>query len=303
MQNMQKKFLAMGIVLIILFAGIIFLETGVVSTGLGREKPKVIITLGQDLTDEQKQKVMKIFEKWNHGKDARVITVSNAEERKYLEGKVDDRLIGSRAISSTYLELLSGTSGIEVKTENITSITPFMYANALTTAGVEDARVIVAAPFEVSGTAALTGIIKAFETIKDEKLDNTAKETAYEELTETYKLSNKYGQKNTENMFYDIKRRVIEKNAATEEEIRPIIIEISNHYSIDLTQEEIERIISLMKKYQNIKLDTGKIDEQLKNTARNLAEVQGAFNNAVRIINQIFDFFRNMVVELQNMLS
>lgn len=303
MQNMQKKFLAMGIVLIILLAGVIFFKTGVVSTGLGREKPKVVITLGQDLTDDQKQKVMKTFEKWNKGKDARFITVSNAEERKYLEGKVDDKLIGSKAISSTYLELLSGTSGIEVKTENITSITPFMYANALTTAGVEDARVIVAAPFEVSGTAALTGIIKAFETVSNEKLDNTAKETAYEELAETYKFSNKYGQKNTENMFFDIKRHVIEKKAGTPEEIKPIIIEISNHYSIDLTEEEIERIIVLMQKYQNIKLDTGKIDEQLKNATRNLAEVQGAYHNTVNILNEIINFFRSIVVQLQNIFS
>ncbi|NLB88722.1 MAG: DUF1002 domain-containing protein [Syntrophomonadaceae bacterium] len=300
---MQKKLLAMGIVLIILLAGIITFKTGAISTALPLEKPKAIITLGEDLTDEQKEKVMKVFEKWSKGKDVHFITVTNEEERKYLQGKVDDKLIGSRAISSTYLELLSGTSGIEVRTENINAITPFMYANALTTAGVEDARVIVAAPFEVSGTAALTGIIKAFETVSNEKLDNTAKETAYEELTETYKLSNKYGQKNTQHMFYEIKRQVIEKEAVTDEEIKPIIIEISNHYSIDLTEEEVDRIIALMKKYQHIKLDTGKIDEQLQNVTRNLAEVQGAVNNAANIINQIINFFKNMIVSLQNMFS
>src|SRR5690606_15501204 len=125
----------------------------------------------------------------------------------------------------------------------------------------------------------LTGIIKAFETVSIEKLDTTAKETAYEELAETYKLSSKYGQKNTQHMIYEIKRRVIEKEAVSEEEIRPIIIEISNHYSIDLTEEEIDRIIQLMKKYRHIKMDTGKIDEQLQNLTRNLAEVQGAVNN------------------------
>ena len=67
---------------------------------------------------------MKVFEKWSKGKDVRFITVSNEEERQYLQGKVDDKLIGSRPISSTYLELLSGTSGIKVRTGNINAITP-----------------------------------------------------------------------------------------------------------------------------------------------------------------------------------
>ncbi len=38
-----------------------------------------------------------------------------------------------------------------------------MYISALATAGITDARIIVASPFEVSGTAALTGVYKAYE--------------------------------------------------------------------------------------------------------------------------------------------
>ncbi len=300
---MQKKIAAVFIVGFILLTGIIYYNNGVVSTGLGKEKPKIVITLGQDLTEKQKQEVMKMLGGWKKDKEARFITISNAEERKYLEGKVDDKLIGTRAISCAYLELLDGNSGVEVQTENITSITSFMYANALTTAGVEDARVIVAAPFEVSGTAALTGIIKAFETANAEKLDANAKETAYEELTETYKLSDKYGKKNTENMIYDIKRQVIEKDATTPEQIRPIIIEISNHYSIDLTTAEIDRIIVLMQKFENIKLDTGKIDEQLSNLTRNLAEVQGAAHAGAGFLEQIISFLENLVLQIKSMWS
>ena len=91
------------------------------------------------------------------------LTMTNAEERKYLEGYVDESLIGTRSISCVYVELLPEGSGMSVTTSNITWCTGEMYMSALATAGITDARIIVAAPFEVSGTAALTGIYKAYE--------------------------------------------------------------------------------------------------------------------------------------------
>jgi uncharacterized protein YpuA (DUF1002 family) len=65
--------------------------------------------------------------------------------------------------------------GLDVTTNNITWCAPEMYVNALATAGITDAKVIVAAPFDVSGTAALTGVYKAYEDITGQKLDENAK--------------------------------------------------------------------------------------------------------------------------------
>ena len=44
------------------------------------------------------------------------LTVTNAEERRYLEGFVDSRVIGTRSISSVYVELLPPGSGMSVTT-------------------------------------------------------------------------------------------------------------------------------------------------------------------------------------------
>ncbi|HZK43000.1 MAG TPA: DUF1002 domain-containing protein [Syntrophomonadaceae bacterium] len=300
---MQKRFLAINLVIILFLVGLIFYQVENTSPVLSEKTSKVVITLGEDLTEKQKQEVMKTFDKWKNNKNVRIITVSNAEERKYLEGKIDDKLIGTKAISSSYCELLNGTAGLDIETEKITAITPFMYANALTTAGVEDARLLVIAPFEVSGTAALTGIIKAFETATGKELDENAKKTAYQELSETYKLSDKYGQSSAENMIHDIKRQIIDRDVTSPEQIKPIIIEISNHYNIELTSAEIDRIMLLMQKYQNIKLDTGKIDEQLNNISRSLAEIKGVANKSLSVIEKIIDFFKNMIAELRNMFG
>ena len=46
-----------------------------------------------------------------------------------------------------------------------------MYKNALATAGVTDANIIVAGPFQLSGTAALVGIFKAYEEMTGDNLD------------------------------------------------------------------------------------------------------------------------------------
>ena len=93
------------------------------------------------------------------------ITVTNAEERAYLEGLVSDKKIGSVALSCVYITTLEQGAGLSISSKNINWCSNEMYANALTTAGITDAQVMVTAPFAVSGTAALTGIYRAYEDI------------------------------------------------------------------------------------------------------------------------------------------
>ncbi len=86
--------------------------------------------------------------------------------------------MGTRAISSVYVEKLPEGEGITVESKNITWVTNDMYRNAIVTAGIKDAKIIVAAPFEVSGTAALTGVMKAFEDLTGEKNYRNRKESS-----------------------------------------------------------------------------------------------------------------------------
>ena len=86
-----------------------------------------------------------------------VNTVTNAEEHQYLDAYVTNDHIGSRALSSVAVMEAKKGSGITVTTKNINYCTASMYENALATAGVEDANVVVVGPFDMSGTAALIG--------------------------------------------------------------------------------------------------------------------------------------------------
>ena len=49
------------------------------------------------------------------------LTVTNQDERQYLEGVVDESVIGTKSISCIYIEVLKAGDGISVSTSNIFS--------------------------------------------------------------------------------------------------------------------------------------------------------------------------------------
>jgi uncharacterized protein YpuA (DUF1002 family) len=238
--------------------------------------PRVVISLGQDLDPAQRKQMENYFKEWQGSRPARIISVSNEEERRYLVGVVDNSLIGSKAISSAYCELLAIGQGIEVKTKNIDAITPFMYANALATAGIEDARVIAASPVKVSGTAALTGMLKAFEEAQGEPLQEKAKETAHEEVARIAELGEKVGKGNAETLIFEVKREVVGKKITDPEEIRRVIIKAGADLSIELSEQDVDLLVQLMLKVQSLDLNINQLSEQLQNLHRDVSEVRGA---------------------------
>ena len=159
--------------------------------------------IGADLTDDQIAAVYNAFG-IKRG-DAIELRVTNGEERQWLQGYVDESLIGTRSISCVYVELLPEGSGMDVTTSNITWCTGEMYISALATAGITDARIIVASPFEVSGTAALTGVYKAYEDMTGKKLDDLAKLVSTQELTITGELANEIGGMDSTSIVNDLK--------------------------------------------------------------------------------------------------
>jgi len=269
------------------------------STG-GEKDSQIVISLGEDLNEGQKKTVTEYFSKWQQDRNAHYITVSNKEERQYLQGLVDIDTIGTRAISSAYVELLEQSKGIEVQTNNITAITPFMYANALTTAGIENARVIVAAPFKVSGTAGLTGILKAFESASGERLNENAKQTAHQEIAETSELGKKIGQNSAEKVIYETKRQVINKRTNDPQEIRNIILDVTADLNVKLSEEEIQKITALMQKMNNLDISISRLNDQLQGLERTLVEVTSATRETTSLLKQIIDILKNMIQNVRN---
>ena len=250
------------------------------------------VVIGADLDAKERAYVYEQFG-INEG-SVKELTVTNAEEREYLSGQVDESLIGTKSISCIYIEALSEGSGMDVTTKNITWCTPDMYMNAMVTAGITDANVKVVAPFEVSGTAALTGIYKAYEDITGRKLDTTAKEVGTQELAVTSELAEEIGSADSTAIVNDLKLILDQTKEMTDDELREQIIEIAKQYDVTLTDDQISQLISLCRSME--KLDTAQLKEKVE-------QVQKYLKDVVSKQGQVKQFFSSFAESVTNFID
>ena len=143
---------------------------------------KPYLALGADLNDSQRATILSIM-----GIDAAnlsnydVVYVTNAEEHQYLDSYISSSQIGTRSLSSVVIVQRDKGSGLNISTTNINYCTVGMYKNALTTAGVTDADIIVAGPTPISGTAALVGVLKAYQEMTGKEISDSVVDTALNE--------------------------------------------------------------------------------------------------------------------------
>lgn len=239
--------------IMVMVLAIIMMSTPALASSMEGEE---IISLGADLTLEQRNLVLDEL-----GDDyAEVIEVTNAEEHKYLGGIIPANRIGSQALSSAKVTILREGEGINVNvSENITYITEAMYRNALLTAGITDADVEVTALSKVTGTGALTGILKAYETLTGNEIPDAIKEVANEEMVVTSEISEDLGNKEATDLINMIKVSFADKMPETEEEARTVIINIINNNNLELTDKQIDQIVKLFMRMKNSNVDWNKL--------------------------------------------
>ena len=284
----MKKLISIILVMIFMFS---------LSLSAFAEQIQSRTVIGADLNDEQRASVYNAF-----GIDRGEVIelyVTNAEEREYLEGYVDDSVIGTRSISCVYIELLPSGSGMDVTTSNITWCTGEMYISALATAGITDARIIVASPFEVSGTAALTGVYKAYEDMTGKKLDDLAKLVSTQELTITGELANEIGGMDSTSIVNELKLILDQTKNMSDEEIRAVIVEISGRYGVKLTETQINQLISLCRSLEGLDPDSLKTRvEEVQGTLQKVSDaktkVVGFVEKVKVVISSVSGFFEKI---------
>ena len=227
------------------------------------------------------------------------LTVTNADEREYLDGLVDSGVLGTHAISCAYVELLPEGSGLEVTAENVNWCTPEMYVSALATAGITDARVKVAAPFAVSGTAALTGVYLAYEDITGEELSEEAKRVSSQELTVTASLSDSIGSLGSVEIINELKLLLDETRDMTDEELRAEIARIAAEAGVELNDSQVGQLVTLCRALEKLDPDALRekvqsVQETLRGLGAALEKAGGFFQRVVDAVNSVIDFFRGL---------
>lgn len=241
-----------------------------------------VVTLGANLTEEQKKSMYDYF--GTSADKVDTIEVTNADERKYMEGIASEAQIGTRTYSCSYVEPTS-SGGIQVKVANLTFVTSSMIASTLLTSGVENCNVVAGSPIEVSGTGALTGIMMAYEKASGEELSEDQKATATEELVTTGELAESIGQQEAADLMNEVKQEVIEDGLKDDDEIEGAVNDAADSQNVSLNDDQKAKIVSLMKSISEYDYDV----KALKNTLENLeGKSEGFFSN---LWNSIKSFF------------
>lgn len=270
-----------------------------------KKDDKPYLALGADLSDDQRNTVLSLM-----GIDPAnlanydVTYVTNAQEHQYLDSYVDASKIGSKSWSSVVIVKRKKGNGLNISTNNITYCTVGMYKNALTTAGITDADIIVAGPKPISGTAALVGIFEAYEAMTGEMVQDNVVDAALNELVVTGELEASIQgltDQEVEEFIAYIKSLIAEKGLTDEKSINEAIDEACDKYGVTLSDDERQKIVDLLLKITSLGIDlSGLVDyaASLYNSFKNGGSSSGIIASIGTFFGNIFsaigEFFKNL---------
>ncbi|OMC64963.1 hypothetical protein BK126_23700 [Paenibacillus sp. FSL H7-0326] len=259
----------------------------------------IIVILGEDLTAAQKEQVLADLDA---PADAMTIQVTNEEEHKYLGSHMSKAQIGSKALSSAKIVIGKPGSGVSATSNHINWVTNDMYLNAMITAGVKDAHVSITAPFDVSGTAALTGIIKAYETTTDTQIPEEQKQVANEEIVKTAQLSDSIGAEETTTLMTNIKEELAQNQPETREEMQTMIVNIANNLNITIPEAQLNGLVDLFMNMKDANINWNAVGDQLEQAKQQFTDFIES-EQGQGILAAIKDFFVGLIEIIKGWFS
>src|SRR5690625_4319154 len=291
MKRISKLFGILFIVMTVIFTGSMMVNADdqVIDEFAGEP----IVVYGANLSDSQKDEVRNIL---NVNPEAEhEVSVSGQDNASYIGGNPNANMFSSAKIIH---EKAGHGIVIDIITpENITQVTSDMYLNALITAGVENAKVEVASPLQVTGHSALAGIYKAYDAVGEE-LDSERMKVANDELEITTELSDREGLSDEKiaSIMAEIKKIIAEEKPATREDVERIVEEKLAEMGVNLSDEDKQLLIDLFDRLKDLDIDFDQLKDQLNDIASSITDKlddmnieidEGFFNKILEIINNI----------------
>lgn len=269
---------------------------GVVNEKLGAP----VVVYGADLTEDQKASVKESL-KVSDGDDVDEIVVDGSDLVNYIkDGNPNARMFSSAKI--TRKDAGKGLVIQIVTPDNITEVTSEMYMNAMLTAGIEDATVLVAAPKPVTGHSALVGIYKAYE-VNGEKLDTERTDVANDELSVATTLSEKVDDAKVSELLTEIKKQIAEQNPVSREEVEAIVNEQLSKLQIELSPEDRQLLIDLMDRIRQLDIDFSQWSEQLNDLSKTIEDKITELANDEGFWKKVKDFFNNLIDSVRSIFG
>lgn len=261
-----------------------------------------VLALGADLSASQRAAVlseMGITEA--EAASYETIYITNDMEHQYLDESLGASVVGTHALSSVLLIPQESGAGLSVETHNVNFCTIAMYRNALLTAGVQDAKVIVAAPSSISGTAALVGALKAYETYSGEAVSEDAFSVATDELVLTGELMNELDSEEISDLIAYLKQQIAEKGLDDPDKLSEVVRQASAEMDLNLTDEQVSQIVDLLLKLNKLDIDPGRLVSQAKELYDRLdslgidLDTEKVGNFITRFVSSIWDLIQGFM--------
>ena len=270
-----------------------------------KKSDRPYLALGADLSEEQRNTVLSLMgiDPANLG-NYDVVYTTNAEEHQYLDSYISSSQIGSKSWSSVVIVKRDKGNGLNISTRNINYCTVGMYKNALTTAGITDADIIVAGPQEISGTAALVGVFKAYQEMTGETINADIIDASLNELVVTGQLEQSIAglsDEEVEEFVAYIKSVIAQNDLKDEASINQAIDDACSKYNVTLSDSERQQIVDLLLKITSLGINLDSLvdyAESLYHSFKDgggdssvLSSVGTFFSN---VFSSIADFFKGL---------
>ena len=268
---------------------------GTQTTAIDERLGVPIVVYGANLSEAEKATV-KTALRVDQEAEVEEISVSGQDLAKYIK----DSNSSSRMYSSAKITRQDAGKGLVISIvtpENITQVTAEIYANAMLTAGIEDAVVEIAAPKPVTGHSALVGIYKAYEVTTGEKLDTERTDVANEELSIATSIAESAGIDDAKvaELLTEIKKQIAEQNPVSREEIEQIVSDQLSRLEINLSEQDRQLLIDLMDQIRNLNIDFDKWAGQLSDITNTLEEKFGELMQNEGFWTSVKNFFSNLI--------
>jgi uncharacterized protein YpuA (DUF1002 family) len=284
----MKKRISLLVFVMLLISSVIGTKVSFASTGdqgINEKLGLPIVVYGEALSDSQKAEVADLLKVDQHDQ-VDEFTVNGQDLANYIGGNPNSNMYSS--VKILHKDNGEGLTIDIVTPDNITQVTKEMYSNALLTAGVENAEVLVASSVKVSGHSALTGIYKAYDA-KGVKLDKDRMQGVDKD-----KISE---------LLTEIKKAIAEQDPATREEVEKIVEEKLQSLNIELSPEDRQRLTDLFEQMRNLNIDFDQVRNQLDDLTGSIQDIindDGFWNNVRSAVQNFFRSLSNFISSLFN---
>lgn len=270
------------------------------NVGINEKYGVPIVVYGGNLSEDEKASVA---ESLSVEEEAEVeeIEVTGEDLVTYIK----DGDARARMFSSAKITRKDEGEGLVIQIvtpDNITQVTTEMYANAMLTAGIENATVEVAAPKPVTGHSALVGIYKAYE-VNGEQLDPERTDVANDELEVATELAEDVDEAKVSELLTEIKKQIAEQNPASREDVEQIVEEQLSKLQIELSPEDRQLLIDLMDRIRQLDIDFSKWSTQLEDLSKTIEDKIGTIVNDEGFWNSVKEFFRNLANSIRSIFN